>query len=213
MLNEKTLNYDTNLGSISPNYYMGKEFPNKVFTVKFEKGSLVPDKILEDNIETKILVYEDRVRGWFLDFARKLTKETNSEFVVLMICVDYLEGNQQFREGRGSEKGESTKMLKRALKRIFAEVEEDVLDLFIDRVRHGLFHDAMTRKNAMLQYGLDASFFLGTTPKGEKWIKLDPALFLINIAIDFELYLNILRDKNNKRERENFEKYWEERYG
>ena len=68
------------LGSISPNYYVNhSKFPNKILTIKSEKEPYEIDKILDDDIEAKISVYEDRVNGWFLDFARKLTKETNSE--------------------------------------------------------------------------------------------------------------------------------------
>ena len=105
------------IGSLSPNYYVSPAFPNKILTIKNEKEPYEIDKIFENNTETKISIYEDRVKGWFLNFARELTKEKNSEFVVLMICVNYLEGNQQFREGRTSLERESTKMLKKALKK------------------------------------------------------------------------------------------------
>lgn len=196
------------LGGISPNYYLNHdEFPNKVLTIK--SGEI--DKILDNDIETKILVYEDRVKGWFLDFARKLTKERNSEFVVLMICMNYLEGNQQFREGRVSSNWESTEMLKRALKRIFPDNSEEEIDFLIDKVRHGLFHDGMTRRGAVLRYGLSIPFFFFTV-NDEKWIEIEPDLFLRNIEKDFESYIQILKDKNNKKERENFEKHYIERY-
>jgi len=196
------------LGSISPNYYVNhSEFPNKIL-VKLGKDSY---KILENNIETKIAVYEDRMKGWFLDFARKLTKETNSEFIVLMICMNYLEGNQQFREGKTSSNRGSTKMLKKALKRIFLESSGEDIDCLIDKVRHGLFHDGMTRRGVVLRYGLSVPFFFFTT-NGEKWIEIEPALFLKKIEMDFESYIKILKDKNNKEEREKFEEHYKERY-
>ncbi|MCH7568763.1 MAG: hypothetical protein IIA87_05055 [Nanoarchaeota archaeon] len=198
-------------GSISPNYYVSPEFPNKILTIKTEKEPYEIDKILDNDIETKISVYEDRANGWFLDFARKLTKETNSEFVVLMICVNYLEGNQQFREGRTSLKRESTEMLKRALKRVLSEVEENAINLFIDKVRHGLSHDGMTRRGALLRYGLGVVCFTFTIDN-EEWIELDPSLFLKEVQRDFEEYICILRNKENKVERENFEKHYKERY-
>ncbi|MCK5624211.1 hypothetical protein KAI04_00020 [Candidatus Pacearchaeota archaeon] len=199
------------VGSLSPNYYKSPEFSNKIITLKSEKEPYEVDKILEENIETNILIYEDRVKGWFLDFAEKLTKEKNSEFIVLMICVNYLEGNQQFREGRVSQ-GESTEMLERALKRIFPTTEESILKYFIDKIRHGLFHDGMTRKGALLRYGLSVPFFTFNID-GEEWITVDPSLFLKEIKKDFESYIPILKNKDNEKERENFDKYYNEKYG
>lgn len=200
------------LGSISPNYYVNhNKFPNKILTIKSSKKPYEIDKILENDIDTKIYVYEDRVRGWFLDFARKLTKEENSEFIVLMICINYLEGNQQFREGKTSSNRESTEMLKRALKRIFPENSEDDIIYLIDKVRHGLFHDGMTRRGAVLRYGLSVPFF-SFTDDNEKWIEIEPSLFLKNIEMDFESYIQTLKNKNNKEERGNFDKHYKERY-
>jgi len=199
------------IGSLSPHYYVSLDFPNKVITLKCEKEPYEIDKVLDKNIETMILIYEDRVRGWFLDFAREWVKEKNSEFLVLMICVNYLEGNQQFREGKAS-KGESTKMLKKALNRIFPETQEKIIDYLLDKVRHGLFHDGMTKKGILLRYGLSIPFFSFTTTEGE-WIELDPSLFLNRIEIDFESYIQILKNKNNKKERELFDKHWKESYG
>lgn len=198
----------TEIGSISPNYYVNNEFPNKVFTIRIENELYVPDRILNYNTETKILIYEDRVKGCFLDLARKLTKEQNSELIVLMICINYLEENQQFREGKSSDRYSSSNFLKRALKRIFSKIQDDVLDIFLNKVRHGLFHDAMIRKGVILQYYLDAPLFSATLKNGEKWIKLDPALFLREILIDFDIYINILKNRPSKVIKENFEKYW-----
>ena len=210
-MEDKTLSVES-VGSISPNYYVNhSEFPNKIFTIKSEEKPYEIVKILDNDIEAKISVYEDRINGWFLDFARKLTKEKNSEFIVLMICMNYLEGNQQFREGRVSKNEESTKMLKKALERIFPEGSEETLNHFIDKVRHGLFHDGMTRKGALLKYDLGTPFF-PVTFGDEKWIYLDPSLVLKEIEIDFESYIKVLRNKDNKEERENFEKHYKERY-
>jgi hypothetical protein len=46
----------------------------------------------------------------------------------------------------------------------------------------------------------------------ERWIEIEPALFLRQIEIDFASYIHTLKDKNNKNERENFEKHYKERY-
>lgn len=199
------------VGSLSPNYYVSPSIPNKVFTIKHERDSYEIDKMFEDNLDTWILIYGDRTKGWFLDIAEELTRKENSEFVVLMICVNYLEGNQQFREGRTSLKGESTEMLKKSLKRIFPETKEDTLNYFVDKIRHGLFHDGMTRKGVLLKYGLSIPFFTSVIDN-KRWIHLDPSIFLKEVQKDFENYIEILKNVNNKKERENFEKHYKERY-
>lgn len=196
------------LGSLSPNYYVSPYHQNKVFTLDEDNNI---DKTLEKNIETKILIYEDRMNGWFLNFARNLTKERNSEFVVLMICISYLEGNQQFREGKTSSKGGSTKMLKKSLKRIFPEIDDNILDRLIDGVRQGLFHDGMTRAGILLRYGLNIPFFTFTANNFE-WIELDPDIFLKEVQSDFKSYIETLKNKESKLERENFEKHYNEIY-
>jgi hypothetical protein len=209
---DKTINYKLKIVSISPNYHKCLELPNKIVTVKEIDGGLYKiDKVLEDTLKTKILVYEDRTRGWFLDFARKLSSERHAGFLVLMICVSYLEGNQQFREGTVSKMGENKEMLKKALKRIFnfQEDQESAIDIFIEEVRHGFFHDGMTRKNVLITGDISYPFFIN---ENKKVILLNPKLFLEAIEIDFETYLNILRNEHNKQEREKFQNYWKERY-
>ena len=199
------------LGSLSPNYHVdNKKFPNKIITIIPHGEEYEAKETFENNIETKILVYEDRAKGWFLDFAKKLATEENSEFIVLMICMNYLEGNQQFREGKSSKES-STKTLKRALERIFPDTEESNLDYFIDKVRHGLFHDGMTKRGALLRYGLNVPFFTFNM-NGEDWMEIEPALFLKRLEEDLEDYIKLLKNKNNKTERTNFEEHYKERY-
>jgi len=198
-------------GSISPNYFVAPEkFPNKIITLIKQGDEYKVKEILDKNIDTKILVYEDRTKGWFLNFARKLTEQENSEFVVLMICMNYLEGNQQFREGKSSSEN-STKTLKRALQRIFKDNKEDEIDFLIDKVRHGLFHDGMTKRGALLRYDLGIPFFIFSI-NNEKWIEIEPSLFLEKIEGDFERYINTLKNKENSEERKKFEKHYNERY-
>ncbi len=198
------------LGSLSPNYHVdNKKFPNKIITIISHKEGYEVKEIFENDIKTKILVYEDRIKGWFLDFARKLTKQENSEFVVMMICMNYLEGNQQFREGNSSERN-STPVLKRALERIFPDNKNEI-NLLIEKVRHGLFHDGMTKRGALLRYGLGTPFFTFNFD-GEDWIEIEPSLFLKHLEKDFSSYIKILKDEKNKTERENFWEHYKERY-
>ena len=43
-------------------------------------------------------------------------------------------------------------------------------------------------------------------------MELNPDLFIEKIEIDFKTYIDILKNKDNKKERENFEEHYKERY-
>ena len=72
-----------------------------------------------DDINTKITVYEDRVKEWFLNIGDRLKQDNESGFVILQIAIAYIEGNQQLRRG-SSSKRKSEKFFIEAMKRIFS---------------------------------------------------------------------------------------------
>jgi hypothetical protein len=115
------------------------------------------NKIDPNLLDTRILVYEDMVKTWFLDIAKYLTiknkVEINGEsidtneagFLIIQIAISYIEGNQQYREGKES-KGNSKKFFRLGMMRIFKLRKSEQIDKFYDQVRCGLFHDGMTKK-------------------------------------------------------------------
>jgi hypothetical protein len=113
-----------------------------------------------NDINTKIMIYEDMVKTWFLDVAKYLTIrnkvnlsynedfDTNEAgFVILQIAISYIEGNQQYRKGRSS-RSNSSNFFNECLRRIFSLKGKPVN--FYQQVRCGLFHDGMTRKFVMI---------------------------------------------------------------
>lgn len=195
------------LGCISPNYFVNPESHGKILKLKMNEEF----EELDDDVDAKILVYEDRLNGWFLKFAEDLIKVEDSEFVVLMICIGYFEGNQQFRDGKSS-KFESTIALEKALRRVFPEIKEEIVNLIIDGARHGIFHDGMTKRDIWVRYSSPVPFF-ETKINGNLWLTLNPKLILEKIREDFKEYIQLLKDKTNKKDREKFEKHYIERYG
>jgi len=198
--------------SVSPNYFLTSIDLTKFFKGSYIEGNkIVLGKTFNQDIEGKIRVHEDRVKGWFLDYAKMLIKEKHADFVVLMICVSYLEGIQQFKEGKSSKR-DSGESIKRALKTIFniPKDKEWALDTFIKEARHGLFHDGMTKNNIVLSRGIPSPISI---KKGtDNMISINPILFLWEIEEDFKEYINDLKNPNNKELREKFEKHWNERY-
>lgn len=197
--------------ALSPKYHKAYQKPNIVFTFnKKEDGSIEILDAFEEDFSGKVRIYEDRVKGWFLNFAKELSKRAHSGFVVLMLCVSYLEGNQQFREGKES-KNQSGEMIKKAISRMMKipKANEKLFDLFIKEVRCGLFHDGMTRKHILIKD--DISHAILIDEKNEILI-ISPSKLLELVEIDLELYIRDLTNTSNKQVRENFEKFWKLKY-
>ena len=82
--------------AISKNYYA---INNEIYDKRNVNGS----SLNLNDVQTKIKIYEDRVSGWFLEIAEKLKSDNEAGFVILSMAIAYIEGNQQFREGKMSE--------------------------------------------------------------------------------------------------------------
>ena len=162
-------------------------------------------------IEDKITIYEREVNGWFLEHAKRLKHVENTGFVMLMIAISYIEGVQQYIEGKSSNneswprnKKGSKKCFNRGVRRIFAldNVEENMLNNFYDQVRCGLFHTGMTKSKVIIK---------GSTVKiidfsKEDRIVINQRKFLNSILKDFQQYIKKLRDIGERQLRENFDK-------
>ena len=57
-----------------------------------------------NNFETRVAIYEDQVRGWFIDQARTLEKSSDhSGFVMVLVALSYIEGHAIFYTGQDSK--------------------------------------------------------------------------------------------------------------
>ena len=86
---------------------------------------------------------------------------------------------------------------------------EKILDLFIQEVRCGLFHDGMTRKNILIKDDIDYPLMID---ENKETVIISPSKLLELIDIDLELYIKELKDKNNIQTRKNFEDFWKLSY-
>ena len=210
-MNKKLPDKGIKILAISPKYHKFPNKPDKIFAIEQKRnGTAKIIDVMNDDFNGKIHVYEDRVKGWFLDFGKRLSKEKHSGFIILMICVSYLEGNQQFREGKESS-GSSGEMIKKALRRMIKipKENEKLLDLFIKEVRCGLFHDGMTRKHILIK---DDSEYPLMIDENNEIVIISPTKLLELVYIDLELYIKELEDPKNIETRKNFEKFWKFRY-
>jgi hypothetical protein len=154
-----------------------------------------------DDIVDKISIYERQVREWFLLPGRRLLAGNNNGFIILMICLSYIEGIEQYRVGRNSNR-HSLDFFVRSMNKIFGEVysRDNLIDLYSE-ARCGLFHNGMTKGKVIIRNSFEPAIRF---PDIER-IEISPERLLIVIEGDFENYLNELRNPENIELRHNFD--------
>lgn len=185
--------------AISLNFRKYPDRPGVVVDSRTGREYLIQD------IETKILVYEDRVIGWFLQYGRILQQHHDAAFVVLQVALAQIEGVEQYRSGKSS-KGKEGQFFRSGIKRIFSLTNSDDpwLENFYKLVRCGLFHDGMTRAGVWIENRFDQSLeFDGTH------IRISPNKFFDAVSNDFAAYIVELRA--NAELRAAFQKKWDEK--
>lgn len=172
-------------------------------------------KFLINSIEAKLLVYEDRVKSWFFDIGNNLKGNNEAGFIILSIALQYIESNQQFREGKASE-GDSRECFNRGFKRIFNNLYlseanlEELGHIIYGSVRCGLFHDQITGRDIYIHAGENTPVFvwqqqnIGNTIRNI--ILINPHKFLDMVNQDFHDYISKLKDEGQIELRENFDK-------
>jgi hypothetical protein len=150
------------------------------------------DTLLNPNhLNDKIKIYERQVKGWFLDRASALITTPDSNFIVLMICLSYLEGVEQYRTGLNSN-GQSRPIFRNSINRIFPAHNYTAhnLDELYREARCGLFHNGMVNGKIILSNDpIDAITF-----QDRDNILVNPRLFLNAIINDFDSYILVLQN-------------------
>ena len=156
------------------------------------------------DIDSKIIIYERQVKGWFLDRASRLLSSGDNDFIVLMVCMSYFEGVEQYRQGCDSN-GSSAKMFKDAIQNLYRDSDftRDNLENLYKEARCGLFHDGMVRGKIILKNSFSPAIsFIGND------IQISPRKLLNDIKKDFRDYIKKLKDINSN-ERVNFDAKYE----
>lgn len=149
------------------------------------------------NVDDKIKVYEAQVKGWFLEPATKLikAKKGHNGFAVLMICLSYIEGVGQYRQGESS-RNNSKNFFVEGLKRIcpYLDGDEHKIEGLYKEARCGLFHNGMVEKRVIINNSFSSSIKFDDDD-----IKISPSKLLNDIKIDFENYLQQLKENGELR--------------
>mgnify|MGYP003645312307 CR=1 FL=1 len=132
---------------------------------------LNPNKPLD-----KIKIYERQVKGWFLEPAFKMARyrSENKGFIVLMICLSYIEGVEEYKTGQSS-RNRSGEFFRNGLHRIFSGLfTDDQLNRLYREARCGIFHNGMVRGQIIINNQFENSL---SFPDAET-IKISPSKFL-----------------------------------
>lgn len=156
-------------------------------------------------LETKVLLFEDRAKGWFFDIARGLCDGGHGGYAVLQIATSQVEGLQQYIEGRSSRSASSREAFVRGMVTVFQDAKgyEPELGQFYDRVRCGLFHDGFTKSNVVISWRFRYPLVFTA-----QVIQINPQLFLASVEAAVERYVSELRDPSKTDLRKRFEARW-----
>lgn len=138
----------------------------------------------------KITIYERQVKGWFLNEADKLIRYRNQNkgFIVLMICLSYFEGVEEYKTGQLSH-NRSGQFFRNSIERIYpGQYTQNQLDELYGEGRCGLFHNGMVRGQIVIR-----NSFPNSIEFDNQRIKISPAKLLSDIKNDFEDFITLLR--------------------
>lgn len=144
------------------------------------------------NIDDKITIYEREVLEWFLLPAKELLERNsfNNSLIVLMICMSYIEGVEQYKTGISSN-GKSSEFFINSINRLYPEMyQKNHLTKLYTKSRCGLFHMGMTKGGVIFNNTFEAP--IGFENNGER-IKINPTKLLNDILTDFTRYIFELR--------------------
>lgn len=156
------------------------------------------EKLNPNNPFDKIKIYERQVMDWFLKPAQNMVryKTQNKGFIVLMICLSYIEGVEEYRTGQSS-RNRSNEFFRNGLHRMYPrKFTDNDLDRFYREARCGLFHNGMVRGQIIINSSFEES--LSFPERGT--IKVSPSKFLGDIITDFESYIRTLKENEAARD-------------
>lgn len=160
-------------------------------------------------LAAKVDVFEDRVRGWFLDVARQLLGSIPSpgDYVAVSILLAYVEGIEQFRQGLDTPDKKGREWFCTSLKRILGTGDDDLVKHLWKRGRNGLFHDSFTKDRAVLSRdSKEAAIVIDGV------LRINPVALAGLVESDFAAYVALLRTDPKGNLSARFQSLWDARW-
>ncbi|QEM67060.1 hypothetical protein FO488_02055 [Geobacter sp. FeAm09] len=163
----------------------------------------------DTEFEVKVKVYEDRVTNWFLGLAKPMVKyQSPHDYVALSIALSYIEGVEQFREGKSTPRVKSGAWFTKSAKRIFPTAAEDAIKRLWEEARCGLFHCGFTDGKTYVSHNHSEALEI----VGDH-LNINPQKFVEATILDFEKYIiHLFKSKNGDDIRHNFITHWDDRW-
>jgi hypothetical protein len=176
------------------------------------------EKLEDPTLDDLIDVFEDRVKYWLLEPAKKLMEGPPAEVAGFALSLSYFEGIWIFISGRDS-RSHSQEFFRRAFIDVFKTsnlteaLAGHVADVLYQDGRCGFYHDGMARHR--IYFSKNYSAPLGVTlPMKDGVIDetgtiasivVDPPAYMLYVDGHFKKYVSRLRDPTETDLRRNFE--------
>ncbi|MPM84312.1 hypothetical protein SDC9_131383 [bioreactor metagenome] len=123
-------------------------------------------------------------------------KPEHKGFIVLMSCISYFEGVEQYKIGISSNRN-SRRTFINAINRVYPNkfTNQEIGRLY-SQARCGLFHDGMVKGQIIIRNSYEETIKITNND-----IFINPKKLLKDICVDFENYLETLRNDHEAREK------------
>ena len=152
----------------------------------------------------KIGVYEDRVKGWIIEQAEFVAKNSGSGFAELLIILSFFEGHARYLPDSPSGSG---RRFKHVVKKVFPNLEHlaiasRVLKYLWEDGRCGLYHGGITGDKITIS---GRGYAIAVLKEDNNYrLDINPGRFVKSVKEYFESFIRELRVKDNKVLRRHF---------
>ncbi|MBI2485610.1 MAG: hypothetical protein HYW01_01340 [Deltaproteobacteria bacterium] len=164
----------------------------------------------EEGWKKAICIFEDRIRGRFLDLIDAIKCSTYAGFAVLALDCLLIETLQQFRKGLPATpqgRGEAGKFFESFLTETsFSSYfnNKELASMFYNQIRCGILHQGEVKENSRVLIRKVTPLVSFTADR--RGIIINRKLFHKQLVNEFEQYLSQLRDPSNSDLRSKFKK-------
>lgn len=154
-------------------------------------------------------IFEDRIRGRFLNHIDAIKSRTYAGFAVLALDCLLIETLQQFRKGIPKTppgRGEARRFYSSFLTETSfgCYFTEELASIFYDQIRCGILHQAEVKESSRVLMRKETPLVSKTDDN--KGLVINRKLFHEQLVNEFEKYLSYLRDPSNSDLRARFKK-------
>ena len=157
------------------------------------------------SIDEKILIFEDRINGWFLEVAQELLNKINesegfprSYFAVLAILALYFEMIGQYASGQSSQ-NMSKRIFRQGMEEVFGdEFAPNQRTEIYKSLRCALYHNGLTKGAIVGKLHIEPIYF------DHGYIFINPHSLLEKLKEHFEFFIETLKNPDQTQARKNF---------